>query len=248
MMIDDEAFADRLRRRQAADIAKLALDYGVDGHDRLASYFSVREDDGGWAPLETIDAETIAAAGRRVGWRPDLQSGEWRSIARCIIARLPYGVKVDLSNRPEYLGATPALDHATWQRVNEHLGTDARGLTSVVEQLGIMRFGHRPKVGDSFSGSGQISFEALRIGCDSYASDQNPVAALFTWSSLELAGTSEDEIERIMDELYAIERSVEADLAAYETNAAGDRAKVYLYCLEVRCPETGYAIPWLRTG
>jgi hypothetical protein len=44
----------------------------------------------------------------------------------------------------------------------------------LIEQLGIMRFGHRPRVADTFCGSGQIAFEAARLGCDVYASDLNP--------------------------------------------------------------------------
>ena len=32
----------------------------------------------------------------------------------------------------------------------------------LVEQLGVMRFGHRPRVADTFCGSGQIPFEAAR--------------------------------------------------------------------------------------
>jgi putative DNA methylase len=43
-----------------------------------------------------------------------------------------------------------------------------------------MRFGHRPRVADTFSGSGQIPFEAARLGCDVYASDLNPVACMLT--------------------------------------------------------------------
>ena len=66
-------------------------------------------------------------------------------------------------------------DHI-WPGVNQHLGTQAQSLPELVEQLGIMRFGHRPRVGDSFCGSGQIPFEAARLGCDVYASDLNPVA------------------------------------------------------------------------
>ena len=58
---------------------------------------------------------------------------------------------------------------AIWGDVNRHLGTNARSLPQLVEQLGIARFGHRPKVADTFCGGGSIPFEAARIGCDVYA-------------------------------------------------------------------------------
>ena len=51
-----------------------------------------------------------------------------------------------------------------------------------------MRYGHRPRVADTFSGSGQIPFEAARLGCDVYASDFNPVACMLTWGSLQIVG------------------------------------------------------------
>ena len=53
-----------------------------------------------------------------------------------------------------------------------------------------MRFGHRPRVADTFCGSGQIPFEAARLGCDVYASDLNPVACMLTWGAFNIVGGS----------------------------------------------------------
>ena len=53
---------------------------------------------------------------------------------------------------------------------------------TLIEQLGVLRFGHRPRVGDAFCGGGSIPFEAARLGCDVYASDLNPIACLLTWA------------------------------------------------------------------
>jgi putative DNA methylase len=77
-----------------------------------------------------------------------------------------------------------------WPEVNAHLGTDAISFPQLIEQLGVMRFGHRPKVADTFSGSGQIPFEAARLGCDVYASDLNPVACMLTWAAFNIVGAS----------------------------------------------------------
>ncbi|MBT6051952.1 MAG: DUF1156 domain-containing protein, partial [Candidatus Scalindua sp.] len=42
-----------------------------------------------------------------------------------------------------------------------------------------------PKVLDPFSGGGAIPLEALRLGCETYASDLNPVAVLIEKATLE---------------------------------------------------------------
>ena len=49
-------------------------------------------------------------------------------------------------------------------------------MPELVEQLGIMRYGRRPRFADTFSSSGQIPFEAARLGCDVDDSDLNPFA------------------------------------------------------------------------
>ena len=74
----------------------------------------------------------------------------------------------------------------------------------LVEQIGIARFGHRPRVADVFSGSGQIPFEAARLGCDVYASDLNPIACMLTWGGFNIVGASADkriEIDKAQKEL-----------------------------------------------
>ena len=53
------------------------------------------------------------------------------------------------------------------------------------------RFGHRPKVADTFCGGGSIPFEAARIGCDVYASDLNPIACMLTWGAFNIIGADE---------------------------------------------------------
>jgi len=45
--------------------------------------------------------------------------------------------------------------------------------------------GKPPKVLDPFAGGGAIPLEALRLGCETYASDLNPVAVLILKCTLE---------------------------------------------------------------
>ena len=136
-----------------------------------------------------------------------------------------------------------------WDAVNGHLGTNARNLVQLVEQLGVMRFGRRPRVADTFSGSGQIPFEAARLGCDVYASDLNPIACMLTWGAFNVIGASEaHRTQNEMDQQALVEKvKAEVDALGVETDGKGWRGKVYLYCLEVACPSSGWRVPVLPT-
>lgn len=109
----------------------------------------------------------------------------------------------------------------------------------------MLRYGHRPRVGDTFCGGGSIPFEAARLGCDVYASDLNPIACMLTWGALNIIGASAEkraEIERAQKEVAeAVDREITE--LGIEHNERGDRAKAFLYCLETRCPETGWMVP-----
>lgn len=156
---------------------------------------------------------------------------------------LGYKELVDQASRPEEC-LSEISDHI-WKYVNDHLGTNAFSFPELTEQLGIMRFGHRPKVADTFSGSGQIPFEAARLGCDVYASDLNPIATMLTWGALNIvgAGASERaELEQSQKHLIKVVRD-QIDALQIESDGTGWRGKVYLYCLEVTDPATGWKVP-----
>jgi putative DNA methylase len=106
-----------------------------------------------------------------------------------------YKENVSKAKRPEELPDS-LFDHI-WSKVNEHLGTPATSFPELIEQMGIARFGHRPRVADVFCGSGQIPFEAARLGCDVYASDLNPIACMLTWGAFNIVGASKEKREEI---------------------------------------------------
>ncbi len=157
----------------------------------------------------------------------------------------PYNEQVKAAKRPEELDES--LFEHIWDSVNSHLGTEASSFPELVEQMGIARFGRRPKVADLFCGSGQIPFEAARLGCDVYASDLNPIACMLTWGAFNIVGASKEkraELDRTQNQL--VERvQQEIDELGVETDGNSWRAKAYLYCVEVKCPETGWMVPLL---
>ena len=158
---------------------------------------------------------------------------------------LPYRTCAKEALRPEK--CDEHLFDPIWEDVNAHLGTNSHSFPELIEQLGIMRFGHRPRVADTFSGSGQIPFEAALLGCDVTASDLNPVASLLTWGAFNIVGGSQaqrDQLKKEQESLFANVQK-EIDDLGVETDGQGWRARNYLYCVEVRCPQTGWRVPFL---
>ena len=181
---------------------------------------------------------------RRWTWRDDMSEQEReRRITRAFMT-LPYAERLEKVKRPEELPEHDLLS-GVWGQVNAHLGTEANSISDLVEQLGIMRFGRRPKLADTFSGSGSIPFEAARMGCDAYASDLNPVACMLTWGSFNIVGATPEDHLRMKTEQERIVAEIDEDIISMglEHDSNGNRAKVYLYCLETRCPRTGWMVP-----
>lgn len=159
----------------------------------------------------------------------------------------PYSELSSQAKRAEEIWET--VHTHIWDKVNVHLNTHARNYPQLVEQLGIMRFGHTPRIADTFSGSGQIPFEAARLGCNVYASDLNPIACMLTWSAFNIVGADKAHHLQVENEQKELIKKVKAEIDALgiETDGKGWRGKVYLYCLEVTCPSSGWKVPLLPT-
>jgi len=153
---------------------------------------------------------------------------------------------VEEASRPEECDEDELFAHV-WDRVNAHLGTAASSFPELVMEMGIARFGHRPKVADVFCGSGQIPFEAARLGCDVYASDLNPIACMLTWGAFHIVGAPAEQRAALEAEQARLAAAVEAEIDALgvESDGKGWRAKAFLYCVEVVCPQSGWRVPLL---
>lgn len=248
MRIDDAAFLERDIAIPSTDIAELMVkaNDGVMNIAFLRQHFDIvplgvkRSTP---APAATDDEFLEAYTDKRVSLSRNLDAEIKDRILVTAISQMPYVDRVRVSLRPEELAAG-AWD-PIWPRVNRHLRTNADSIPSLVEQLGIMRFGRRPRIADTFAGGGSIPFEAARIGCDAFASDLNPIACMLTWGALNIIGADEQGRKEI-DELYAAAaKYVEQQVSSlgFEEDAKGNRAKSFLYCLETYCPETGWTVP-----
>ena len=108
-----------------------------------------------------------------------------------------------------------------------------------------------PLVVDPFAGGGSIPLEALRLGCNAFASDLNPVACLILKVMLEdiprHGPELADELRRAGAE---IKRRAERELAdLYPPDPDGATPIAYLWARTVTCeaPHCGAEIPLMRS-
>ena len=108
-----------------------------------------------------------------------------------------------------------------------------------------------PLVVDPFAGGGSIPLEALRLGCEAFASDLNPVACLILKVMLEdiprRGPKLADELRRVGGEINAAAQTELADL--YPPDPDGATPIAYLWARTVRCeaPNCGAEIPLMRS-
>jgi putative DNA methylase len=238
MAMDDESFVARWPRR-----AKPREILATVSIARVADYF-VSDPPMLLPPSAPVDWSKPELGGVKVAWRDDISELERRQLEAQLLPKAPYRERVEQAKRPEEVLDTVHVH--IWVAVNAHLGTNAHSFPELVGQLGVMRFGHRPRVGDTFCGSGQIPFEAARLGCDVYASDLNPIACMLTWGAFHIVGgaqASREELAREQRKLVAKIRE-EVDALGIETDGQGWRARAYLYCVEARMPN-GWLVPLL---
>jgi len=68
---------------------------------------------------------------------------------------------------------------------------------------------------------------------------------MLTWGALNIIGASADERREIEATQAAVAAAVDREITelGIEHDRDGNRAKAFLYCLEVRCPQTGWMVP-----
>jgi putative DNA methylase len=108
-----------------------------------------------------------------------------------------------------------------------------------------------PLVADPFAGGGSIPLEALRLGCEAFASDLNPVACLILKVMLEdiprHVTELAEELRRVGQE---IKEKAEKELADfYPKDRDGATPIAYLWVRTVTCesPNCGAEIPLMRS-
>lgn len=248
MAIDDDAFLRRGFQPGCLELLKRLHPCSEMTADVAEALFEVhrRKQDGKfeWETVPFQMAELDSLKSSHLVWKESVSEAERHRWQLIWVQSFGYLDRVFAAKRPEELDQRELFE-PIWGDVNRQLGTAAASMPELIEQLGILRFGQRPKVGDTFCGGGSIPFEAARLGCDVYASDLNPIACMLTWGALNIIGAPPEtrlEIERAQS---AVAAAVDREITelGIEHDRDGNRAKAYLYCLEVRCPQTGWMVP-----
>lgn len=149
----------------------------------------------------------------------------------------------------------PGLREALLRFIGDFANWDLSSNATYLEVArGLVKAAHGeepPLVVDPFAGGGSIPLEALRLGCDAFASDLNPVACLILKTMLEdiprHGPKLAEELRRVGAEIKA---AAEKELAEfYPPDPDGARPIAYLWARTVRCeaPDCGAEIPLARS-
>jgi putative DNA methylase len=143
-------------------------------------------------------------------------------------------------------------EFANWNLAGNDLWLDtARGLVKAAHPQ------ETPLVVDPFAGGGSIPLEALRLGCEAFASDLNPVACLILKVLLEDIPRHGAKLAQELREVGArIKEAAEKELAEFYPLDPPDpdtgvrpRPIAYLWARTVRCeaPHCGAEMPLMRS-
>jgi len=177
---------------------------------------------------------------------------EFRTKARELLLKMPGWNSPRMNQQVESdVGLRKAIltfigDFANWDNAanTEYLAA-ARGLVKAAHPE------ETPLVVDPFAGGGSIPLEALRIGCEAFASDLNPVACLILKVMLEdiprHGPELAEELRRVGKEIK--EKAGEELAEFYPKDQDGATPIAYLWARTVKCesPNCGAEIPLMRS-
>ncbi len=134
---------------------------------------------------------------------------------------------------------------------NWDLSTNSNYLEISRELVKIAHGEELPLVVDPFAGGGSIPLEALRLGCEAFASDLNPVACLILKVLLDYIPRHGPELaEKLQRVGSAITKQAQEELGEfYPNDPDGATPIAYLWARTVRCesPNCGGEIPLIRS-
>ena len=186
---------------------------------------------------------------------------EFKEKARKVLAPLPGKVgKTDDDLRRALLKFIG--DFADWDR-----SSDAVYLEASRTLVKAAHTDEPPLVVDPFAGGGSIPLEAVRVGCDAFASDLNPVACLILKVMLEniprygrkkitikKPNGEQIETEGLGEALLIIGKDIQDEAEReltrfYPDDEDGARPMAYLWARAVKCeaPKCGAEIPLIRS-
>jgi len=129
-------------------------------------------------------------------------------------------------------------------------GREGTNITEIARANILKSLQNPPKVLDPYAGGGSIPFESLRLGCETYAFDYNPVAVLIEKCLLEYPQQFGPKLSkdflRWMDWIYS---ELKDEVGKYYSSEANSFITSYLWARTIPCqnPACGAEIPLMRT-
>lgn len=171
---------------------------------------------------------------------------EFKDQARILLAPIPEASPAS---------ADDSLRRALFKFIADFANWDNSARPAYLEcARGLVKAAHgkeSPLVVDPFAGGGSIPLEALRLGCDAFASDLNPVACLILKVLLEDIPRQGPKLAEELRQAGAeIKAQAEKEIGEfYPTDAGGATPIAYLWARTVRCEAAGCGaeIPLLRS-
>jgi len=171
---------------------------------------------------------------------------DFKTAARQALAGLPLALEPDDDGLRRTLLQFIA-DFANWE-----LAANPAFLKAGRELVKAAHPEKTPLVVDPFAGGGSIPLEALRLGCDAFASDLNPVACLIEKVMLEdIPRHGQELADELRQTGAAVKAAARKELEGfYPTDSDGASPIAYLWARTVRCesPNCGAEIPIFKSG
>ena len=160
----------------------------------------------------------------------------------------------ELKRKLEFIAELSKWENSLNQRVIE----------KAVKEIRDFFGGNPPKVLDCFAGGGAIPLEALRLGCETYALEYNPVAVLILKAMLEYAlipvkGKSDvnkglrSSVDPLINDLekwgnWVFEKTKKEIGSFYPSDHDGSMPVAYIWARTVKCqnPSCGAEIPLMK--
>lgn len=134
-----------------------------------------------------------------------------------------------------------------WETVSPKSGaTPLVDLISKAREDILNSYGGRPpKVLDCFAGGGSIPLEAMRLGCDTYAIEYNPVAYIILKATLEYPAKYGKKLVEDVEKWgnWVLEKAEKELAEFYKDPVNGEEVVGYIWMRTVKCPYCGGEIP-----
>ena len=141
----------------------------------------------------------------------------------------------------------------TLRHISDYTHVDIGDVDQAIRDIRETHGGKPPKVLDPFGGGGIIPLECIRLGCEVYSNDYNPVAAVLqkctleypqkynqvTRETLETNASDSQLLKDVKEWSEWLEKLVREELEPYFSNGTGPAPSEYIWARTISCQKPG---------